>query len=195
MTIAFVLGNGVSRQQVDLNLLKKIGPVYGCNALYRDFTPDVLVATDLPISTQIQESGYAKINKFYTRKPIADLGAQKLLQEYYGFSSGPNATALAAYDGALKIYMIGFDMGPTKRNMFNNVYAGTDFYKKADAQPTYTGNWIRQIIKVASDYPSVSFVRVCGETTATITELEQQKNIKHLDIAQFLARINKQEGL
>jgi hypothetical protein len=195
MTIAFVLGNGVSRQQVDLNSLKKFGPIYGCNALYRDFVPTVLVATDLPIATQIQESGYAKNNRFYTRKPLNDSGAQRVLQEYYGFSSGPNATALAAYDGALKIYMLGFDMGPTDRNLFNNVYAGSEFYKKADAQPTYTGNWVRQIIKVVSDYPTVNFVRVCGKTTAKIPELEQQKNIRHLDILQFLTRINKQEGL
>lgn len=195
MTIAFVLGNGVSRREVDLNSLKKFGPIYGCNALYRDFVPTVLVATDLPIATQIQESGYAKNNRFYTRKPLNDSGAQRVLQEYYGFSSGPNATALAAYDGALKIYMLGFDMGPTDRNLFNNVYAGSEFYKKADAQPTYTGNWVRQIIKVVSDYPTVNFVRVCGKTTAKIPELEQQKNIRHLDILQFLTRINKQEGL
>ena len=60
MTTAFVLGNGVSRQAVDLNRLKSLGKIYGCNALYRDFTPDILVATDKPIATEIQNSGYAR---------------------------------------------------------------------------------------------------------------------------------------
>ena len=44
MTTAFVLGNGVSRKEIDLESLRKWGKTYGCNALYRDFAPDVLVA-------------------------------------------------------------------------------------------------------------------------------------------------------
>ncbi len=60
MTTAFVLGNGRSRQAVDLLTLKQHGPIYACNAIYREFTPDVLVATDMPIATVIQESGYAQ---------------------------------------------------------------------------------------------------------------------------------------
>ena len=48
MSRAFVLGNGVSRQQVDLENLKHFGPIYGCNALYRDFTPTALVAQIVP---------------------------------------------------------------------------------------------------------------------------------------------------
>jgi len=31
----FVLGNGESRKNVNLDDLKSVGPVYGCNALYR----------------------------------------------------------------------------------------------------------------------------------------------------------------
>ena len=66
MTTAFVLGNGVSRQGISLPELQKHGKIYGCNALYREFTPDVLIATDTPIATHIQDLGYAKTNKFYT---------------------------------------------------------------------------------------------------------------------------------
>jgi uncharacterized CHY-type Zn-finger protein len=46
MTAAFVLGNGVSRQAVDLAALYDCGTVYGCNAIYREFTPHVLISTD-----------------------------------------------------------------------------------------------------------------------------------------------------
>jgi hypothetical protein len=59
MTVAFVLGNGVSRSGLALEQIQKLGKIYGCNALYREFTPDVLVATDRLIATQIQENGYA----------------------------------------------------------------------------------------------------------------------------------------
>jgi len=50
MTRAFVCGNGISRQAVDLNQLRLLGKIYGCNGLYRDFEPDCLVATDKPIA-------------------------------------------------------------------------------------------------------------------------------------------------
>ena len=43
---AVVLGNGPSRKSVKLEDLKKERVVYGCNALYRDFEPDYLVAND-----------------------------------------------------------------------------------------------------------------------------------------------------
>ena len=91
MTVAFVLGNGKSRLELDLHQLKQTGPIYACNAIYRTFTPDCLVATDAAIARAIQESGYAKTNRFHTRRPIEGLGARSLPKEYRGFSSGPNA--------------------------------------------------------------------------------------------------------
>lgn len=194
MTIAFVLGNGVSRQSVDLELLRPLGKIYGCNALYRDFVPDVLVATDKPISTEIQNSGYALKNKFYTRKPLENLGALKVPQEYYGYSSGPIATGICAIDQHRLIYMIGFDMGPVN-NRFNNVYADTDFYRKSNATPVYTGNWTKQIRKIAEDFPKTQFVRVQGKTTADIAEFVNIKNLKHLPMITFLDRINNQKDL
>ena len=96
---AFVLGNGISRKHIEVDTLLKLGTVYGCNALYRTHTPHVLVSTDQPISTQIQESGYSAKNKFYTRRPINGLGAHRVPQPYFGFSSGPIATGIAAGDG------------------------------------------------------------------------------------------------
>jgi hypothetical protein len=125
MTTAFVLGNGISRQGISLLQLQSLGKIYGCNGLHREFTPEVLVATDRPIATAIQESGYAKTNRFYTRKPLPDLGAKQVPGEYYGFSSGPIAVSLAARDGHDRVFLLGFDLGPTKENRFNNLYAGT----------------------------------------------------------------------
>lgn len=193
MTIGFVIGNGISRRGVPLEKLKEFGKVYGCNALYRDFTPDVLVATDRPIAEQIQDSGYPKKHRFYTRKPIDGLGAWRLPKEYYGYSSGPNAVGLAAFDHHQIIYMLGFDMGPDQNNKFNNVYADTNFYKSALATPTFTGNWVKQICKIASDFPKIKFIRVCGETTAKIQEIEAIKNLRHESIDTFLDRINNQK--
>ena len=195
MTRAFVIGNGISRNGIDLTILKQIGKVYGCNALYREFTPDVLVATDRPIATAIQESGYSKNNKFYTRKPDLESGALILPKSYQGYSSGPNAVGLAALDGNLIIYMLGFDMGPASNNLFNNVYADTDFYKTSSHPSTFVGNWVNQLVRIAKDFPNTRFVRIYGETTARIDTLDLISNMEHLDLNAFIDRINNKKDL
>jgi hypothetical protein len=195
MSTAFVLGNGVSRKHISLLLLESVGRVYGCNALYREHTPHVLVATDRPIATEIQNSGYAKKNMFYTRRPIQGLGARRVPESYFGYSSGPIATAIAAQDGHRRIYLLGFDMGPTENKQFNNIYAGTEFYKRVDALPTFTGNWVKQLIRIMGDHSLTQFTRVCGTTTARIAELDSIKNLQHIDTNTLLDRINNKKDL
>ena len=46
MSNIFLIGNGESRKGFNLDTLKPHGKIYGCNALYREFTPDVLVSVD-----------------------------------------------------------------------------------------------------------------------------------------------------
>lgn len=193
MDVAFVLGNGVSRRGLPLNDMSKHGHIYGCNALYRDFTPHVLVATDKPIAMHIEETGYPKTNKFYTRRPTNDSGALEIPKPYYGFSSGPVAVALAAMERYPRIYMLGFDLGPTENKKFNNLYASTEFYKVEGSVPTYTGNWLKQIQQICKDFPAIKFVRVCGSTTARLPELDGIKNMEHLPLIRFIERLNKQK--
>ena len=195
MTQAFVLGNGVSRQDIDLVDLARHGRIYGCNALYREHTPDVLVSTDRPIAEHIQKSGYSAQHEFYTRRPLPGLGAQTVPKPYFGYSSGPIALALAAMQGNDLIYMLGYDMGPSASKTINNLYAGTEFYKPVTALPTFTGNWLKQLIRVMADYNNTHFVRVTGSTTARLVELEGIRNLEHLDLHMFLDRINKAKDL
>jgi hypothetical protein len=194
MSRAFVLGNGVSRQQVDLSNLRHLGKIYGCNALYRDFVPDVLVSTDKPISTRIQDSGYPHNNRFYTRRPVPGNGANPVPQKYYGYSSGPIAASIAAIDGAVIIYLVGFDMGPVS-NHFNNVYADTEFYKKSSAPPTFTGNWARQLTQIMRDFSNTAFVRIMGNTTAPIEDFASSRNFRTMSMEDFQNRINNTKDL
>lgn len=195
MSRAFVLGNGVSRLEVDLNVLKQEGKIYGCNALYRTFVPDVLVSTDTPIATAIQQSGYSVQNRMYTRKPIAGLGAHRVPQPYFGYSSGPIAAALAAIDQNIAVYLVGFDMGPIGYNQFNNVYADTEFYKKSSARPTFSGNWARQLVQIMRDFPKTNFFRVKGATTADILEFSGVPNLVTMPMQDFLNRLNNTKDL
>jgi hypothetical protein len=193
MDVAFVLGNGVSRRGLPLNDMRKYGVIYGCNALFRDYVPDVLVATDKPIALHIEESGYPAANKFYTRRPTPGSGALTIPKPYFGFSSGPVATALAALEKYPRIYMIGFDLGPNESQKFNNLYASTEFYKIEGSNPTYTGNWVKQIRQICKEFPDSKFIRVCGNTTARLDELNTIKNMEHLPLARFIERLNKQK--
>lgn len=193
MTAAFVLGNGISRQSVDLNQLKTLGTTYGCNAIYREFEPDVLISTDTPISEYIQNQGYSQTHVHYTRKPFANSGARRVAQKYFGYSSGPVAVGQAALDGATAIYLVGFDMGPAQNGKFNNIYADTEFYKKSSANPTFTGNWVNQLKTITKDFHKTSFFRITGDTTAEIRDLLGVANLTHITMTEFQKRLAARE--
>jgi len=63
----FCIGNGESRKGFDLETLRKHGTMYGCNALYRDFMPDVLTAVDHGIMHEIYHAGVAQKIPCYFR--------------------------------------------------------------------------------------------------------------------------------
>lgn len=63
----FVLGNGESRLQLDLQALKQTGRIYGCNALYRDFEPDAIIVVDGGMMHEIGASGYIYNHLCYFR--------------------------------------------------------------------------------------------------------------------------------
>jgi len=193
MSTAFIIGNGKSRLVVDLNVLKSQGKIYGCNALYRTFVPDCLVATDRPIAEAIQNSGYSKQYRFHTRKPIPGLGAQPLQNKYKGYSSGPNATALACLDGHTEIFLVGFDLGTTN-GMFNNVYVDTQFYKKQLEPPTFAGNWVRQLLELANEYENINFTRVEGPESAFVKQFAKLPNMRLLSMDKFLEMVNTRRG-
>ena len=83
---AVCLGNGQSRQGLDLNKLKKYSTVIGCNAIYRDFEPDILVALDSRMSHEIYRSGYAQKNICYLGywTPIPSVVAEDMLMTQKG---------------------------------------------------------------------------------------------------------------
>ena len=67
---AVCLGNGQSRQGLDLQKMKDYATVIGCNALYRDFTPDILVALDSRMSHEIYRKANLKNMKIFIKISI-----------------------------------------------------------------------------------------------------------------------------
>ena len=60
----FLVGNGSSRESIHLEKLRPYGTIFGCNALYIDFTPDILAAIDNNMILDIVKSKYPENNIF-----------------------------------------------------------------------------------------------------------------------------------
>ena len=101
----FCFGNGNSRKDLDLDKYKQHGTVIGCNAIYRDFNPDILVALDTAIAHEIYRSGYVFKNTTYLGywTPIPMMVVDDLLNAETGpVSLSPSDldfTAEAVYHG------------------------------------------------------------------------------------------------
>ena len=67
MKRVFCIGNGESRIGFDLEKLRPHGKIYGCNAIYRDFMPDVLTAVDHGIMHEVYHAGVAQKIPCYFR--------------------------------------------------------------------------------------------------------------------------------
>jgi len=54
----YLIGNGRSREHFDLERLRGKGTIIGCNALYREFSPDLLIVIDSKLITEVRKSSY-----------------------------------------------------------------------------------------------------------------------------------------
>jgi len=185
---AFVIGNGTSRQGLDLESLRSSGKIYGCNALYRDFSPDYLFATDPGIAQEIEQNYYPETNEFYTRKPRHP--KSKKIELNYGFSSGPVAATYAAEHGHEDVYLIGFDLNGLPNKKHNNIYSGTENYKSKADNETFYGNWITQIQHIARTFQKTNFYRIGDSNLLQPDEWKKLSNINFLTIDEFVNEVN-----
>lgn len=185
---SFILGNGITRLQVDCDSLLSRGTVYGCNRIYQELAPDVLVTTDTPMSHEVQEKYQGII---YTRQQALLQGsnANVLPKPYHGWSSGPAALGLASDTQSTYLFLIGFDFKGVN-NTHNNIYAGTANYRGKDETATYFGNWLNQIQAVLAKYPTKRVFHVNPLDNFTPAELDSYANFETMDLEVFLKMIN-----
>ena len=183
---AFVLGNGISRLLVDHTCLKSFGTVYGCNALYREFDPDHLIAVDAKMVNEIVASKYHLSQKVWTNqnRGITNTQGLRFLSPHRGWSSGPTAIWLACTHGFNNIFMLGFDYHGIN-GLLNNVYADTHNYKSSAEPATYHGNWLNQTVKVIQENPSVNFFRVVETVSIVPDSFAVLGNLQHITVEQF----------
>jgi len=183
---AFILGNGLSRNRLNHHNLLPLGTVYGCNAIYREFEPDFLVAVDVKMVNEIISSGYHRTHQVWTNpnKGVSSKHNINFFNPHKGWSSGPTALNLAVERGHRDVYIFGFDYQGVQ-GKFNNIYADTYNYKKSTDVATYFGNWLSQTERIIREWAKINFYRVIEDGNFIPDRLEGIKNLSHLTYTQF----------
>ena len=156
----FVLGNGRTRLAVNTQDLHPLGTVYACNRMYTDPHVDILVSVDPGMTREIHDHRLSwTFREHYTRPQYTNDLSLPLDKRWQGYSSGPNAAAVAATRGHAYIFLIGMDL-ETDTGVINNIYAGTEHYKPATDAPTFYGNWVDQLVHISEVYTNIRFIHV-----------------------------------
>jgi hypothetical protein len=186
--VAFVLGNGTSRAPVDIQKLRKNGPVYACNAVYRTDVVDHLIAVDAKMVAEIAQSGYQHKHPTWTnfRKSNRNYNGFRFIEPRLGWSSGPSAMFLASSHQKKHIYILGFDYkGTNNGKNINNIFADTQNYKQSEAKATYYGNWLKQTCQVIKDNPGIQYTRVIQPDNYCPPELNNFENFNTIHVDEF----------
>lgn len=200
-TQAVAIGNGESRKNFDLGLIERHKgglfavdklQSYGCNALYREFTPDFLIAVgpdtgNNDIVDEIAQSRYTTDKIVYTNAHgmLKHPGKFYLVPQNLYYDSGSLAMYLACFDGHKKVYMLGYDNYQDEQPV-NNVYKDSDCYLESSA--TQNGRfWELTALKVMQTYDDVEFIRVMP-TANWWTPLSWQRlvNFRQIDYNNFV---------
>jgi hypothetical protein len=193
MTQCFVLGNGRSRLNIEPKILKNYGKIYGCNALYRDFLPDYLIAVDPKMVIELNQQAIQTKTTVWTNPNARykDFQGFNFFNPSKGWSSGPTALWLASNHGYETIYILGFDYeGINNHKNFNNVYADTNNYKKSSEPPTFYGNWTRQTETTIKEFPHIRYVRVVDADNSFTPAWKGLKNFQQINYTEFKNGIN-----
>ena len=177
LDLTFIVGNGSSRKDVDLNTLVPHGRIFGCNALYRDFDGwDVLVAVDPPmieeIKTKTNPRGIRLNQKIY--EPVGlemfenDFNGNKKLEKWTArkANSGMLAMEVAIREKAGTLFCLGFDFILNGVDSVSNIYEGTKHYEKA---ATHNDNVHRlyYLERFCREYSSTKFIFVIPDKAMT----------------------------
>jgi len=173
---AVVLGNGISRLDPTVKLIlsqnnQRVAEgykrTYACNAAYRDTPADYYVFKDGIFFAEIANDMHNKVfitNELWT----SSYRDANLIPHVYHMDAGATAAYLAAFDGAKKIFLFGFDRtdGVTNENIYSDTlgYDGHEVIDDFRDFDTYLYN-------VIAAYSSVSFYRVRNHHSHNFDEL------------------------
>lgn len=162
---AIVLGNGISRLDSQIQLIlnqnntrvaEGYKTTYACNAAYRDTPADYYVVKNAIFFSEIPTNIY---NKIFVQNDIwLAYRDCNLTPSVWYMDSGSTAAYLAAFDGAERVFLFGFDGNDNITN--DNIYAKTLGYDNIQYDHQKHSYNLYEIAKV---YNNVQFYRVRNE--------------------------------
>ena len=166
---AIAIGNGETRKDFDLKFIAshKGGILaanklqsYGCNALYRDFAPDFLIAVGDTIVKEIAESDFTTDHIVYANGEYIQAypGKFYLIPQNVSYDAGALAVYMACFDGHKKIFLMGYD-GCHGHSPVNNIYKDTNGYPSSGELQDEIF-WNKSLTTVIATYNDVEFVSV-----------------------------------
>ena len=187
--IAIIIGNGKSREEIDLNSLIGQGTIFGCNALYRSFDGyDYLVAIDDRMINEIQTT-----TKRLSGPAIFPPEDERWESAEYSKTRRRNNAGMAAMDAAIRmghtiLYCLGFDFILEGEDSVKNVYKGSQNYEP-HTQSNQEDNYyrIKYLEWFACKHPNVKFVFVIPDNAKT--KPIDSPNIIGLAISTFLDKL------
>lgn len=159
---AIVLGNGISRLSPDIQLVlnqnnKRVAEgyklTYACNAAWRDTYADYYIIKNNIFFAEMPITMYNKV--FVGNNHLIAYRDSNLLPYIYHFDSGSAAAYLAAFDGAEKVFLFGFD--GCDGTTYNNIYDNSLGYSNDVGINEYNYSYLYNVVNV---YSNVQFYRV-----------------------------------
>lgn len=160
MKTGLIIGNGESRKNFDINSIPSSWIKFGCNAIYRDYYVDNLIASDNSIIKEIQNADKSKYGNLYTKKRLNDFYNED-------FCSGLLAADLALKNTFEVLYLVGFEqkgLGNTNKKI-NNIYKDTPRYPFRHTHDKISGTWITKFPILFKFYYPNSFIFVHDNDT------------------------------
>ena len=187
---ALVIGNGESRKRIGLNLFRRDEwVIYGCNALYREFSPDHLIILDEGMRKEFHYNTHSagRVVNSPERRPtlygkIENIHFPDDMPEYEPMMSAGCMAIQVAMRDHKEIDIIGFDL-ETKDGLINNVYKDSPHYMP-NHKPS--GGFI---------IDQFNLKVICNRFDGTITRVadnipfELDKYMKHVTIEEYVSEV------
>lgn len=189
---AICLGNGESRTAYSTKnfnntnkrkILRYYNVMYGCNAIYRDWQPDFLIVSKQSMAARIPKEMHDVV-----------FASQEIMRRYDNFNlmpggsrmdAGSSAAYLAAFHGAKRVFLFGYDGQPDLEKN-NNIYAGSEFYD-SEKEKINDKSWVRNLKNVIETYDNVEFLRVTTDQNPSYRRLHKLPNYKIINFKKFIS--------
>ena len=179
-TQAVAIGNGPTRKVFDLSHIAnhKAGlggadrlQSYGCNQLYKEFTPDFLIAVGDENVKDIVDSGYCANNIVYANGDalLSYPGKFYLVPQNVYYDAGSLAAYMACFDGHKKVFLLGYDSYTAQQDHPNQTF------------------FMQTMSTVIKAYSDVDFVRVMPVDTYSVnSEFDRLPNFRQINYRAFV---------